>query len=86
MPELCTLSMQTLSSQACLPCAYVLASKDRQLLYNGPLRLLDNGKHSLDVVAFLFTDSILLTRQKNTQADKRGKKEVSRVGSAIEAS
>jgi hypothetical protein len=55
----------------------VLASKERQLVFKGPLKLLDSTKHSRDMVAFLFTDSLLLT-QRSAQTDKKvAKKEVS---------
>lgn len=54
----------------------MLASKERQLVFNGPLKLLDSGKHARDMVAFLFTDSLLLTQQ-SAQTDKKVvKKEV----------
>lgn len=71
---------QALSSRlSCQPCSYVLASKERQLVYNGTLKLLDSGKHSRDMVAFLFTDSLLLTQQ-SAQSDKKvAKKEVSAI-------
>ena len=61
-------------SQQLLP--GVLASKDRQLVHNGPLKLLDN-KHRppRDVVVFLFTDLLLVTQQ-NTTSLKGTKKEV----------
>ncbi len=66
------------SQLSCQPCSYVLASKDRQLVFNGPVKLLDKkNPRPRDVVAFLFTDSLLLTQQKSTQVDKRNvKKEV----------
>lgn len=46
-------------------------------MFNGTLKLLDSSKHSRDMVAFLFTDSLLLT-QRSAQTDKKvAKKEVS---------
>jgi len=42
------------------PCESLLASPKRQLLYEGPLILLENAK--VDVYAFLFDDMLLLTR------------------------
>lgn len=54
----------------------MLASKDRQLVYNGPVKLMDK-RSSRDAVAFLFTDSLLLTQQKSSQTEKKNvKKEV----------
>lgn len=72
-----TLVPQSLRSQlSCQPCSYVLASKERQLVYNGTLKLLDSSKHSRDMVAFLFTDSLLLTQQSSQTDKKVAKKEV----------
>ncbi|KAL9972764.1 hypothetical protein ACROYT_G019129 [Oculina patagonica] len=42
------------------PCESLLASPKRQLLYEGPLTLMENAK--VDVYAFLFDDMLLLTR------------------------
>lgn len=42
------------------PCESLLASPKRQLLYEGPLMLIENAK--VDVYAFLFDDMLLLTR------------------------
>ena len=55
----------------------MLASKERKLVYNGPVKLLDKKNSPKDVVAFLFTDLLLLTQQKSAQVDKKNsKKEV----------
>lgn len=44
------------------PCESLLASPKRQLLYEGPLMLIENAK--VDVYAFLFDDMLLLTRSR----------------------
>ena len=46
-------------------------------MFKGTVKLLDSSKHSRDMVAFLFTDSLLLT-QRSAQTDRKlAKKEVS---------
>ena len=46
------------------PCCELLASKDRQLVDKGALRLLDNkGRPASELNAYLFTDILLLTEE-----------------------
>ena len=46
------------------PCCELLASKDRQLVDKGTLRLLDSkGRPSNDLNVYLFTDILLLTEE-----------------------
>ncbi|XP_031570861.1 uncharacterized protein LOC116305153 isoform X2 [Actinia tenebrosa] len=47
------------------PCESLLTSPKRQLLYEGPLVLLENTKQ--DIYAFLFDDMLLLTRYRKYQ-------------------
>ncbi len=66
LPSQC-LAVQ-MSSQ---PCQDVLASKERQLLVKGSLKLLDaRARPSIDLFAFLFTDMLLLTEHR-TKSSKR---------------
>ena len=69
--------MSGLSGQACAS-GDLLASKDRQLVYHSPLKLMDSKlKPPKEVVVFLFTDLLLLTQQNSTQVEKKNpKKEV----------
>lgn len=54
------------------PCCELMASKDRQLVDKGSLRLLDNkGRPSTELNVYLFTDILLLTEE-----HRPGKKEV----------
>ena len=46
------------------PCCELLASKDRQLVDKGTLRLLDNkGRQTNELNVYLFTDILLLTEE-----------------------
>lgn len=46
------------------PCCELLASKDRQLVDKGCLRLLDNkGRPSTELNVYLFTDILVLTEE-----------------------
>lgn len=46
------------------PCCELLASKDRQLVCKGPLRVLDNkGRPTTELNVYLFTDILLLTEE-----------------------